>query len=85
MLYVGKFVNYVYKYIFISQTSFEIQEIFLFFFLVVFFCCVVFFLFFFFFNAVVAEAHSVVESFVLISQMHWELFLISFLLSHYRW
>lgn len=39
----------------------------------------------FFFNAVVAEAHSVVESFVLISQMHWELFLISFLLSHYRW
>lgn len=48
-----------------------------------FFSC--FFFFFLFFNAVVAEAHSVVESFVLISQMHWELFLISFLLSHYRW
>lgn len=47
--------------------------------------CWGFFLVDFFFNAVVAEAHSVVESFVLISQMHWELFLISFLLSHYRW
>lgn len=67
-------MNYVYKYIFISlsQTSFQIQEG-LFFFLADFF------------NAVVAKAHSVVESFVLISQMHWELFLISFLLSHYRW
>lgn len=46
---------------------------------------VYFFLVDFFLNAVVAKAHSVVESFVLISQMHWELFLISFLLSHYRW
>lgn len=69
-------MNYVCKYIFIclSQTSFEIQEILFFFFFELIF-----------FYAVVAEAHSVVESFVLISQMHWELFLISFLLSHYRW